>query len=171
VKSILLHNLFQGLVTVNHIPWSLNGGTLPDHPTMDQLFSWGVDYVEVVEQNRFDWVNWQFAIQHGMGAIAGISLHFLITLCKGTDMHYPDRGVNGWTTLIPANFSEEAIMEELKAKRTSFIFNAIDSPYSANLQFSSQNVILDPFFKIAEFVKGYYWVSEGMYSFTGILVT
>ena len=143
------------MVTVNHIPWSLNGGTLPDHPTIEQLFSWGVDYVEVVQQNRFDWVDWQFAIQHGMGAITG------------TDMHYPDRGVNGWTTLIPANFTEEAIMDELRARRTSFIYNGIDSPYTAALQYSAQNIILDPFFRIAEWVNSYYWISQGMYSFTG----
>ncbi len=35
-----------GIVTINHIPWSVNGFA-KEHPTIQQLKDWGVDYVEV----------------------------------------------------------------------------------------------------------------------------
>jgi len=141
-----------GFVSVNHIPWSLNA-PLEDIPTVEQLYSWGVDYIEVVNQNTFDYQDFRFATAHGMGAITG------------TDMHHPERGVNAWTTLIPANFSEEAIFEELKARRTSFIYNAIDTPYGAYPTVTTFNLALDPFYKIGGMLANYYYFSQGMPSF------
>jgi hypothetical protein len=35
-----------GLVTVNHIPWSLNVGLT--HPNQTELWNWGVDFIEIV---------------------------------------------------------------------------------------------------------------------------
>ncbi len=49
------------------------------------------------------------------------SLFPSLTYCGvGTDMHSPQRGVNGWTTII-ANFTEEAILDQLIKRRTSVI--------------------------------------------------
>jgi hypothetical protein len=97
-----------GFVTVNHIPWSVNGNTLPDHPSIQQLYEWGVDYVEVVSQDVFDLQDYLFAINTGMGVITGC------------DVHSPGRGTNGWTTLI-AEFTEDDIFDQLKKRRTSIV--------------------------------------------------
>jgi len=105
-----------------------------------------------VNQNVLDWEGYTFAIDHGMGIITG------------TDMHTPMRGVNGWTTLI-SNFSEDAIFAALKAKNTSIIYNAIDSPYGATPSFSTKENIYDFLLKIGDFFNGYYTYRTGMYSF------
>lgn len=52
-------------------------------------------------------------------------------MITGTDMHNPDGlasgGVHGWTCLNLKEYSEEALMEELKRKKTSIIYSKI--PY------------------------------------------
>jgi len=140
-----------GIASINHIPWSYP--RLYDIPTLEQLFSWGLDYVEVVNQGTFDYQSYRYAIENGMGVITG------------TDMHRPDGGVNGWTTLIPSNFSEEAIFEALKSKQTSFLYNAIASPYSASPQTTVSNYVLDPLFRLGGAISGYYAYETSAWSF------
>jgi hypothetical protein len=83
----------------------------------------------------------------------------------GTDMHAPSRGVNGWTTIIAKNFSEEAVWQELKERRTSFIYNATDSPYKAYATYTAQNWIYDPLFRVGNMLLDYYSLDRGIYSF------
>lgn len=40
-------------------------------PTLQELFEWGVDYVEVVNQGTFDYQSYRFAIENGMGIVSG----------------------------------------------------------------------------------------------------
>jgi hypothetical protein len=61
-------------VVINHIPWSLDDNTLHPHPSLEELYEWGVDYVEVVNGNTFDLQGYLFAISHGMGVITGTML-------------------------------------------------------------------------------------------------
>ena len=37
-----------GVITVNHIPWSMDYTT--NHPTRQQLFDWGIDNIEVIKE-------------------------------------------------------------------------------------------------------------------------
>jgi len=150
-EAINMTHAMGGLVSVNHIPWSYF--SLSEQVPLQTLFSWGVDFVEVVNQGTFDYQSYIYANTVGMGIISG------------TDMHTPSSGVNGWTTLILDDFSEEAIFEALKQKKTSIIYNAIPSPYSASPIGSSSNAALDPFFRIADFLNGYYTYEESMWSF------
>lgn len=141
-----------GFVVVNHIPWSEN--TLYDQFSIQDLYNWGVDYVEVINQDTFDYQDYRFAIKNNMGYLSG------------TDMHNPSRGVNGWTTLI-SNFTEEAIMEALKQKKTSVIYSAIDSPYGAPAEQLNGNLILDPFMRLGNMLTGYYSYYAPVWSFNG----
>lgn len=83
--DVLLH---VGLVIANHFPWDLNDNTLVDVPTIQQLYDWGVDYVEVVNGDTFDLQSYFFAEKQNpkMGVITGTvlqaknSLNFLF-LC------------------------------------------------------------------------------------------
>ena len=40
-----------GVVTINHLPWSINEAGMEDHPSLDDLYSWGVDYIEIINGN------------------------------------------------------------------------------------------------------------------------
>jgi len=76
--------------------------------------------------------------------------------------------VNGWTTLIPANFSEEAIWEELKAHRTSFIFDVVDSPSiidERDVPVSRPYNALSPFFMLGKTLIEFVNEDSGVYSF------
>jgi hypothetical protein len=101
----------NALVTVNHIPWSLRVGMVT-HPSRQQLLDWGVDFVEMVNENDYDinstdWCN----DTDGFGMITG------------TDVHSPNK-VFGWTGLNLTEFTEAAVMTELRAKRTSIFYNS-----------------------------------------------
>ncbi len=102
-----------GIVVVNHIPWSLRVGM--DHPNRSQLRGWGVDYIEIVNENDYDNDSIDFFHGTGVGNITG------------TDMHSPGT-VHGWTQLSVPAFTEEAIFAALKARNTSIIYNNTGSP-------------------------------------------
>lgn len=57
-------------------------------PTLQQLFEWGVDYVEVVNQNTFDYQSYRFAIENGMGIISGSFMYpFILTQQRNGHAH------------------------------------------------------------------------------------
>ncbi|KAJ3202701.1 hypothetical protein HDU67_000334 [Dinochytrium kinnereticum] len=107
-----------GLAMINHIPWSTKQNTLtsptltlPNHPTLTTLIKLGIDAVEVVNGETLDWKSIVEARQSNL------------TMMTGTDMHVP--GVaKVWTLINPVNFTPEAVMEEIRGRRTSFLFDA-----------------------------------------------
>jgi hypothetical protein len=116
-----------GIVVCNHIPWSLYEFKMKNHPSRENLLEWGVDYIEIVNddcqpENVFDHESYDFCLKHN-GRIGMIT---------GTDMHSPDGllsgGVHGWTCLnLKEEFTEEVLMEELRKKNTSIIYSK--TPY------------------------------------------
>ena len=130
-----------GVVTVNHIPWSMDYTT--NHPTRQQLFDRGIDYVEIVNGNTYDNESYYFCLDNGLGMITG------------TDMHAPEE-VYCWTTLNATDFTEEAIFEELKARRTGFIFTGIPSPYPIEHQINPSYIALYPLIKIGDLFENMY---------------
>ncbi|TFG18533.1 MAG: PHP domain-containing protein [Promethearchaeota archaeon] len=129
------------VVTVNHIPWSLP--RMPNHPTRQQLLAWGVDYIEIVNEDDYDydsdpWIN----NTGGFGAITG------------TDMHSP-MNVNAWT-LMNTTFTAEGIMDELRARNTTIVYNTAGSP---DMSVSYENPwydIFSPFIFLGEMFENYY---------------
>ncbi|PKY59860.1 hypothetical protein RhiirA4_550490 [Rhizophagus irregularis] len=77
--------------------WGYQIGTLPDHPSREKLRDMGVDRFEVIN---------------------GDTQTYLIR-CT---VHFPSTGA--WTVLNVPNITYEGIMTELRAKRTSFSFDA-----------------------------------------------
>ncbi|KAJ2782173.1 hypothetical protein H4R18_002438 [Coemansia javaensis] len=151
-----------GLVIVNHIPWSnatvLPWGTarLPDNPTREQLLDWGVDGFEVVNQDIFDLRTYQF-IQAHADRLVGVT---------GSDMHVPGP-TYAWTTINARNRTAEAILAEIRGRRTSFLLDASgtrevqDPPYKPTY-FSSA-----PWGLLGQYFYGYADRYRGMYSFQG----
>jgi predicted metal-dependent phosphoesterase TrpH len=119
-----------GIVVCNHIPWSLNEEKLKNHPTRENLLEWGVDFIEVVNddckpENIFDKESYDFCSLHKdkIGMITGTDMHSPNTLASG--------GVHGWTLLNLKEITEEALIEELKKKKTSIMYSKI--PYRARI--------------------------------------
>ncbi|MFO8018288.1 MAG: CehA/McbA family metallohydrolase [Promethearchaeia archaeon] len=115
----------NGVVTCNHIPWSINQAQMDDHPSREQLLEWGVDYIEIVNDdsapaNHYDEESEVFCEENDIGMITG------------SDMHRPDDmqsgGIHGWTILNATEFSEEAIMTELREKNSQILYS--DAGYS-----------------------------------------
>ncbi len=88
---------------------------------------WGVDYIEIVNddsqpENVFDQESYDFCMGH-KGEIG---------MLTGTDMHKPDGllggGVHGWTLLNLKEFTEEALLEELRRGRTKILYSK--EPYA-----------------------------------------
>ncbi|MHA1454579.1 MAG: CehA/McbA family metallohydrolase [Promethearchaeota archaeon] len=100
----------DGIVVCNHIPWSLYEAKYKNHPSQERLLDWGVDYIEIVNddslpENVFDQESYNFCMKH-QGEIGMI-------------------GVHGWTLLNIKDSTEEALMEELRKKKTEILYSKI----------------------------------------------
>ena len=155
-----------GVVVVNHIPWSLE--RKPNHPSRAELLSWGVDYIEIVNENIYDYESDAWC--NNTGGFGKIT---------GTDMHKP-MNVYGWTLLKTRNFTAEGIMEQLLIRNTSILFDEIGSlDHSINVPTIGYH-ILEPLILLGRFFINYQitpaslnWVSFGIfigYIFGGYLL-
>jgi len=134
-------HVLGGIVIVNHY---LSTERITDnHPTRQQYLQWEVDYIESVNTDEYDGVSYQFCIDNGLGVIAT------------TDMHEPEP-VYGWTTLNAFEFTEEAIFNELKARRTDFIYDPAGSPYDVEHKRNKAYTISFPLIKFGQIFKGIY---------------
>ncbi len=131
-----------GIVTVNHIPWIMDRS--PTFPTKDQLLAWGVDYIEVLNGGDFDLQSYEYCQSHGIGIISG------------TDMHNPGK-IYGWTTLNVTDFTEEAILGELLARRTGIIYNftGIDPALIAGMVENPEFTALKPLIYLWRMFRNY----------------
>jgi hypothetical protein len=109
-----------GLVSVNHLPWSLTrqkGRNIPrleNHPSLEELKAWGIDSVEGVNQNILDLPTIQFAKENNL------------TILTGSDTQDPVYPA-AWTLLQVNDTSDPVeIWDAIRARRTSFIVNPID---------------------------------------------
>jgi histidinol phosphatase-like PHP family hydrolase len=117
----------QGAIAVcDHIPWSINEFKMKEHPSRENLLDWGFDYIEIINddskpENVYDHESYDFCTKHKNK----------IGMISGTDMHKPDGlaggGVHGWTLMNIKEFTEEALMEELRKKNTNIIYSK--TPY------------------------------------------
>ncbi|KAG1076372.1 hypothetical protein G6F41_000068 [Rhizopus arrhizus] len=150
-----------GLVIVNHIPWSNTTEDgyqlprLPNHPSIEQLIHWGVDGFEVINQDVFDLTSYQAAVQNNLIQMVGM------------DLHHPSVGAQTWLTVNATNMTRASIMNEIRNRRTSFLFDPagtrprvyVDAPYRYKL--------LTPLLALGDYFGMFYTDMKGMYSFQG----
>ena len=130
------------VVTVDHIPWSLP--RMPDHPSLQQLLEWEVDYVEIVNEWTYDYDSEPWCNDTGgFGKITG------------TDMHYP-MDVVAWTLLNTTEFTAEAIMDELRVRNTTILYNATGSVDNSVSYNNAWYDIFSPFIFLGEMFEEYY---------------
>lgn len=121
LKAIVADAHAQGaVVTINHYPWS-TGGAKPRyapevHLSRDEARAWGVDLMECVNWDDdiapIDMKSYAFCQAHpGIGPVAA------------TDVHDPAKDrLYGWTLVHVPEFTEAAVMAELRAHRTDVLF-------------------------------------------------
>ncbi|KAI8323207.1 PHP domain-like protein [Martensiomyces pterosporus] len=149
-----------GMVIVNHIPWSnttllpWDEARLPDHPTREQLLDWGVDGFEVVNQGTFDIRSYQF-VQKNSDKLVGLT---------GSDMHYPGPSY-AWTTINAKNSSAEAILDEIRNRRTSFLLDASGTRPVQDPPYNHKYYTYAPLGLIGDYFYGYADRYRGQYSF------
>ncbi len=134
-----------GIIMVNHIPWSED--YCSNQPTREQLHSWGIDYIEVVNEEVYDLESYNFCLDNGLGMLAS------------TDIHIPEP-VYSWTTLNTTEFTEEAIFAQLLARQTGILFNGIASPYPIEHKINPGYIALLPLIRFGEIFESMY--SSGM---------
>ncbi|ORX62163.1 PHP domain-like protein [Hesseltinella vesiculosa] len=150
-----------GIVIVNHIPWSNTIETgyqlprLPNHPSVADLIAWGVDGFEVINQGTFDWQTLQAAQAHNLIQMIG------------TDVHHPSVPVNAWLTVNSPAMNKSSIMNEITARRTSFLYDPTGTPQRVYPDTSSGYEQLMPLTSLGDYFGMFYSIDKGMYSFQG----
>lgn len=134
----------NAVVTINHIPWSIDVAGMENHPTRKQLLNWDVDYIEVINEDTYDsesvpWCN----DTNGFGIISG------------TDMHSPDH-VWGWTGMNTTEFTETAIMDQLIDRNTTIYYNEDGSPDNAVGYEDVWYNVFEPLVFVGEMFENYY---------------
>ncbi|KAG0322307.1 hypothetical protein BGZ99_003397 [Dissophora globulifera] len=150
-----------GLAIINHIPWSNTteyGYELPrmqNHPSRELLVELGIDGFEIANGGTLDTISLKFIQDNNL---------LLIT---GTDVHYPDTNAFSWTILnTNGNRSAENIMAQLRARRTSFLFDPTGTqplaypPTTSNYFATAPPTLLGQYFQM-------FWTDQtGLYSFS-----
>ncbi|ORZ25341.1 Polymerase/histidinol phosphatase-like protein [Absidia repens] len=150
-----------GIVIVNHIPWSNTTESgyqlprLPNHPSIADLISWGVDGFEVINQDTFDYPTLQVSQQHNLIQMVG------------SDLHHPAVPANAWLTVNSPAKNKTAILNEIISRRTSFLFDPTGTPQRAYGVSSAAYARLVPLTWLGDYFGMFYTDTKGMYSFQG----
>ncbi|KAI8337256.1 Polymerase/histidinol phosphatase-like protein [Chlamydoabsidia padenii] len=150
-----------GIVIVNHIPWSNTTQSgyelprLPNHPSVEDLISWGVDGFEIINQATFDYPTMKAAEKHNLIQMVG------------SDIHHPAIPANAWLTVNTPTMNKSAIMQEIIARRTSFLFDPTGTPERVNVATSPAYDRLTPLTWLGDYFGMFYTEDKGMYSFQG----
>ncbi|KAI8372107.1 Polymerase/histidinol phosphatase-like protein [Blakeslea trispora] len=160
-KAIARVHELGGLVIVNHIPWSNTTESgyqlprLPNHPSIEQLISWGVDGFEVINQETFDLTSYRATLQNNLIPMVGM------------DLHHPSVGAQVWLTVQAAEFTRTSIMQEIRARRTSFLFDPAGTRPRVYVDSPASYRALTPLTYLGDYFGMFYDDLKGMYSFQG----
>ncbi|KAJ2209918.1 hypothetical protein EV180_006573, partial [Coemansia sp. RSA 518] len=120
------------------------------------LLDWGVDGFEVVNQNTFDLRSYQFVQENSDRLVA----------LTGSDMHYPGSSY-AWTTINAENRTAEAILDEIRNRRTSFLLDASGTRPLQLAPYNKNYFKYAPWGLIGDYFYGYADKYTGQYSFQG----
>jgi hypothetical protein len=85
----------------------------------------------------------------------------------GTDVHHPSAAAHVWLTINAANHTKEAIMEEIRHRRTSFLFDPSGTRPREWVGSSSAYRRFIPLTRLGDYFGMFYSNNKGMYSFQG----
>ncbi|MHA1222085.1 MAG: hypothetical protein ACTSP3_02255 [Candidatus Heimdallarchaeaceae archaeon] len=143
-----VHRL-NGTVTANHLLFTelKNGDKMPSR---EQLLSWGVDFIEVINGRDYDYESVLF-VEKNVPKIGMLS---------GTDMHSPDPEdggrVHAWTALN--------ITKSLQKHDTTLIFNHIGIENQGVHKHNKVYDIFRPFYVLGEGLEYLYLKYDNVYA-------
>jgi predicted metal-dependent phosphoesterase TrpH len=154
----------EGIVILNHIPWSTNihqntrnEPRMENHPTRDQFVAMGIDAIEVAGGFVFDLQSAIYARRNGKVGIVG-----------GSDTHNPGAGLYSYTGLNVTDRSREAVMTELRARRSTVLYDAVGSPHAVKPSLNVGYEWYGPYFWFRLLFDGFFYTYDpGMFSFNG----
>ncbi|KAF9920305.1 hypothetical protein FBU30_009897, partial [Linnemannia zychae] len=160
-KTIARTHELGGLAIINHIPWSNTteyGYELPrmqNHPSRELLVDMGIDGFEIVNSGTLDTISLKFIQDHNL------------LLMTGSDVHYPDSNAYSWTILnTNGNRTANNIMAQLKARRTSFLFDPTGTQPLAYPSENPQYYKTAPPTLLGQYFQMFWTDQTGMYSFS-----
>lgn len=119
------------------------------------MISWGVDGFEIINQEVFDLSTYQIATQRNLIQMVG------------SDIHHPSVGAQAWLTVNAENMTKAAIMQEIRNRRTSFLFDPAGTHPRVYVESPSAYNFLTPLLNLGDYFGMFYSDSKGMYSFQG----
>jgi hypothetical protein len=119
------------------------------------LISWGVDGFEVINQETFDIASYQVSAQRNLIQMIGM------------DIHHPSVGAQVWLTVNATNLTRASIMDEIRNRRTSFLFDPAGTRPRVYVNSPTSYVTLTPLTWLGDYFSMFYSDSKGMYSFQG----
>ncbi|KAJ2006401.1 hypothetical protein GGI04_000942 [Coemansia thaxteri] len=161
-----------GLAIVNHIPWSnhtldrMKAPRLINHPSLQSLVDWGVDGFEIANQATFDMPTYQYIVSQNAAVRTTVDPPARLILMTGSDVHTPGNAF-AWTVLKAPSFTKEAIVQEIKHARTSFLFDPTGNSAARFPRYSARYLALAPLSELAQYFEGFVDRHQGQYSFHG----
>ncbi|KAF2078221.1 hypothetical protein CYY_000511 [Polysphondylium violaceum] len=157
-----------GLVIMNHHPWSTWAGL--DQPSYQEWMDMGVDFIEVVNGNTFDYQGYLFAKKNNIRFLTGTDYHF-----NGRASAWTVFSVNSSSPIGPRDsisakgLTQEMVMDALRSKSTqpSFLFDTTGSNLMLDrtLKVNPLYTFLSPWIYLGGFFHSYFQIDRGMYSF------
>lgn len=103
----------------------------------------------------FDIASYQASAQHNLIQMVGM------------DLHHPSVGAQVWLTANTANLTRTAIMNEIRNRRTSFLFDPAGTRPRVYINSPASYLTLTPLTWLGDYFSMFYSDSKGMYSFQG----
>jgi len=145
----------NGTVTFNH-PGYTRRTSEENVPSNELLYSWGVDYFEVMNGLDFDEGSYNFVKSHNN----------TVGMISGTDMHSPAKQDGGrvfaWTAINITDFSKEAVMNTLRNYSTEIVINQFGIENQGKYEYNKLYDYLAPFYQIGDAIV-YYHLSSDQY--------
>jgi len=142
------------MIIISHVEYGYEVPRMQDHPSREALLEMGIDGFEIANGGTLDTISLKFIQDSNL---------LLIT---GTDVHYPDTNAFSWTILnTNNNRSATTILNELKARRTSFLFDPTGTQPLAYPPESEKYYRTAPPTLLGQYFQMFWNDQTGMYSF------
>ncbi|KAI9294193.1 PHP domain-like protein [Neoconidiobolus thromboides FSU 785] len=154
-----------GIAILNHIPWSHHiqfgktNSRLSQHPSVTQAIKWGIDGIEIINENIYDQYTLNFLNKNDQQLLK----------VTGTDLHNPGSAY-AWS-LLPKTvpLTTKGVMNYLKNKTNTIdhIFYPIGTPTIVHPKFNPKHAYVIPLMILANVFGSFFTLDQGMYSFHG----
>ncbi|GAM21139.1 hypothetical protein SAMD00019534_043140 [Acytostelium subglobosum LB1] len=168
IKEIIdLTHSKGGFAVLNHYPWSTWANL--EQPTLQEFLEMGIDFIEVVNGDTFDFSGYTFARRNNLRYLVGTDFHMGSDVASWNVLQVNDGGRYNASEPINARYlNQSIIMDALKNANISFLFDAVGSKIGVLKELSQQTSLytfLSPWIQLGSFFHTFFELKKGMYSF------